>query len=106
MNNIKYFDHAATTPVDPRVLEEMLPYFTDKFGNPSSLYSIGKENKEAISISRMKIATSINAKVNEIYFTSGGSESDNMIIKGIAIANRRNGNHIVSTRNGTSCCIK
>ena len=98
MNNIKYFDHAATTHVDERVLEEMLPYFSENFGNPSSLYSIGKQNKEAISISRMKIATSINAKVNEIYFTNGGSESDNLAIKGIAFANKKRGNHIITSK--------
>ena len=98
MNNIKYFDHAATTPVDERVLEEMLPYFSQNFGNPSSIYSIGKQNKEAISISRMKIATSINAKVNEIYFTNGGSESDNLAIKGIAFANKKRGNHIITSK--------
>lgn len=98
MNNIKYFDHAATTPVDKRVLDEMLPYFSEKFGNPSSIYGIGKENKEAISISRMKIASSINAKVNEIYFTNGGSESDNLVIKGIAFANRNKGNHIITSK--------
>ena len=98
MNNIKYFDHAATTPVDKRVLEEMLPYFSQNFGNPSSLYSIGKKNKEAISISRMKIATTINSKVNEIYFTNGGSESDNLAIKGIAMANSRFGNHIITSK--------
>ena len=98
MNNIKYFDHAATTPVDKRVLEEMLPYFSQNFGNPSSLYSIGKQNKEAISISRMKIASSINAKVNEIYFTNGGSESDNLAIKGIAFANKKRGNHIITSK--------
>ena len=68
MNNIKYFDHAATTPVDKLVLNEMLPYFSENFGNPSSLYSIGRKNKEIIGISRMKIASSINAKINEIYF--------------------------------------
>ncbi len=104
--DIKYFDHSATTPIDKVVLSEMVPYLKENYGNPSSSYDLGKKNKEAISLARMKIATLLNAKVNEIYFTSGGSESDNMIIKGIAIANRRNGNHIVSTRNGTSCCIK
>ena len=98
MNNIKYFDHAATTPVDKRVFHEMLPYFSQNFGNPSSIYSIGRENKEAISISRMKIATSINAKVNEIYFTNGGSESDNLAIKGIAFANKNRGNHIITSK--------
>ena len=96
---IRYFDHSATTPVDERVLQAMIPYFADSFGNPSSSYSLGKENKEAISIARFKIASILNAKVNEIYFTSCGSESDNMILKGIAFANRNKGNHIITTRN-------
>lgn len=104
--DIKYFDHSATTPLDKVVLSEMVPYLKDSFGNPSSNYDLGKKNKEVINISRMKIANILNCKVNEICFTSGGSESDNMLIKGIAIANRRKGNHIVTTRNGTSSCIK
>lgn len=95
---IRYFDHAATTSVDDDVLKAMLPYFSENFGNPSSIYSIGKKNKEAISIARMKIATILNCKVNEIYFTSGGTESDNMILKGIAFANQRYGNHIITTK--------
>lgn len=94
---IRYFDHSATTPVDERVLQEMLPYFTNNFGNPSSSYSIGRISKEAINIARFKIASILNAKVNEIYFTSCGSESDNMIVKGIAFANRNRGNHIITT---------
>ncbi|MGN1298982.1 MAG: cysteine desulfurase NifS [Candidatus Scatovivens sp.] len=98
MMNVKYFDHAATTPVDSRVLNEMLPFFNENFGNPSSIYSIGKKSKEAISISRMKIASSINSKVNEIYFTNGGSESDNLAIKGIAFANKNKGNHIITSK--------
>ncbi len=98
MNNIKYFDHAATTPVDKDVLKEMLPFFSESFGNPSSIYSIGKKNKEAISLSRMKVASSINANFNEIYFTNGGSESDNLAIKGIAFANRNKGNHIITSK--------
>ena len=95
---IKYFDHSATTPVDKRVLDVMLPYFSVEYGNPSSLYSIGKSNKEIINISRLKIANILKAKVNEIYFTSGGSESDNMILKGIAFANRNKGNHIITSK--------
>lgn len=95
---IKYFDHSATTPVDKRVLDVMLPYFSIEYGNPSSLYSIGKSNKEIINISRMKIANVLKAKVNEIYFTSGGSESDNMILKGIAFANKNKGNHIITSK--------
>ena len=95
---IRYFDHAATTSVDEEVLNTMIPYFSENYGNPSSLYSIGKENKEAISLARMKIATILNCKVNEIYFTSGGTESDNMILKGIAFANQRFGNHIITSK--------
>lgn len=95
---IRYFDHAATTSVDEEVLNAMIPYFSENYGNPSSLYSIGKENKEVINLARMKIATILNCKVNEIYFTSGGTESDNMIIKGIAFANKRYDNHIITSK--------
>lgn len=95
---IKYFDHAATTALDEEVFRAMRPYFTEKFGNPSSVYKIGKENKEAINVARMKIADAINSNVNEIYFTSGGSESDNLALKGIAMANSRRGNHIITTK--------
>ncbi len=96
--NIKYFDHSATTPVDEKVLESMIPYFCKEYGNPSSVYNIGKSNKEAINISRMKIANLLGCKVNEIYFTSGGSECDNMILKGIAFANKHKGNHIITSK--------
>ena len=95
---IRYFDHAATTSVDEEVLKEMIPYFSENYGNPSSIYNIGKENKEVISLARMKIATILNCKVNELYFTSCGTESDNMILKGIAFANQRYGNHIITTK--------
>lgn len=95
---IRYFDHSATTPVDKRVLDAMLPYFSEKYGNPSSIYNLGKENKEVINISRMKIAEILNCKVNEIYFTSCGTESDNLALKGIAFANRYKGNHIITTK--------
>ena len=98
MQNIRYFDHAATTAIDNRVLNEMMPYLTENFGNASSMYNIGKINKEAINISRNKVANALGCKPNEIYFTSGGTESDNLIIKGIAIANRRRGNHIITTK--------
>ena len=64
--DIKYFDHSATTPIDKSVLQEMVPYLKDSFGNPSSSYDLGKKNKEAINLARMKIATLINSKVNEI----------------------------------------
>lgn len=96
--DIKYFDHSATTPVDEKVLETMIPYFCKEYGNPSSVYNIGKTNKEAINIARMKIASLLECKVNEVYFTSGGSESDNMILKGIAFANKHKGNHIITSK--------
>ena len=70
MENVKYFDHAATTRLDEKVLDEMLPYLKDEYGNASSLYSLGKRAKEAIMISRIRIAAAINCKSNEIYFTS------------------------------------
>lgn len=95
---IRYFDHSATTAVDEQVLKAMIPYFSENYGNPSSIYSIGKQNKEAINIARMKVATALNSKVNEIYFTSCGSESDNMILKGIAFANKHKGNHIITSK--------
>ncbi|MBP3595983.1 MAG: cysteine desulfurase [Clostridia bacterium] len=98
MSKIKYFDHAATTKIDEEVLNSMLPFFKENYGNPSSVYSLGKINKEAINVARMKIANSINCKSEEIYFTSGGSESDNLCIKGIALANRKWGNHIITTK--------
>ena len=95
---IKYFDHSATTPVDKKVLEAMMPYFCEEYGNPSSIYSIGKSNKEVVDIYRMKVANLLGCKVNEIYFTSCGSESDNLILKGIALANKGRGNHIITTK--------
>lgn len=95
---IKYFDNAATTALDRDVFEEMKPYFFEKFANPSSVYRIGKENKEAINVARMKVAEALNVKLNEIYFTSGGSESDNLALKGIAMANSKRGNHIITTK--------
>lgn len=98
MQNIRYFDHAATTALDNRVFHEMVPYLTENFGNPSSLYKIGKANKQAIQIARQKVANALGSHLNEIYFTSGGTESNNLIIKGIALANRRRGNHIITTR--------
>lgn len=94
---IKYFDNSATTRLDENVLKEMIPYLVDNYANPSAIYSIGKNNKEAITLARMRVAECINANVNEIYFTSGGSESDNLAIKGIAFANSKFGKHIITT---------
>jgi len=88
MEKIYYFDHAATTSMDNRVLDAMIPYLTTEYGNASSIYSLGKSSKEAINVARMRVASSINCKANEVYFTSGGTESDNLAVKGIAMANR------------------
>ena len=98
MEKVFYFDHAATTALDKRVLDEMIPYLTNEYGNPSSIYSLGRKSKEAIQIARTRVAASINCKVSEIYFTSGGTESDNLAVKGIAMANRKYGNHIVTSK--------
>ncbi|MCR4434373.1 MAG: cysteine desulfurase NifS [Clostridiales bacterium] len=92
-----YLDHAATTPVKPEVLEAMIPYYTQKFGNPSSIYAIGRESKKAIEEAREKVAAALGAQPKEIFFTGSGSESDNWAIKGIAYANRDKGNHIITT---------
>ncbi len=98
MDKIRYFDHAATTAVDEEVLKEMLPYFSIEYGNPSSLYTIGRSAKKALEEARQRVAKVINAKSKEIYFTSCGSESDNIAIKGVAYANRDKGNHIITTK--------
>lgn len=92
-----YLDNSATTKISDEVLEEMLPYLTDEFGNPSTLYSIGRESKKALEEARQRIADSINAKKDEIIFTSGGSESDNLAIKGIAFKLRKKGKHIITS---------
>jgi len=92
-----YLDNAATTPVDKRVLEAMLPYYSDIFGNPSSLHSHGQEAKKAIEEAREKVAKALGADFDEIYFTSGGSESDNWALKGVAYALKEKGNHIITT---------
>jgi cysteine desulfurase len=97
MNKSIYMDHAATTYTKPEVLEEMIPYFTKFFGNPSSIYSLSRETKKAIDIARNKVAKAINANENEIFFTGGGSEADNWAIKGIASAYKKKGNHIITT---------
>jgi cysteine desulfurase len=92
-----YLDYAATTPVHPEVVKAMLPYYSDAFGNPSSLYSYGLEARQAIEAARNKVAESIGAKNEEIVFTGGGSEADNSAIKGVADANGRMGNHIITS---------
>jgi cysteine desulfurase len=92
-----YLDYAATTPTHPEVVKAMLPYFTDAFGNPSSIHSLGQETKAAIEEARDKVARLIGARSEEIVFTSGGTEADNFAVKGVAYANRQRGNHIITT---------
>ncbi len=92
-----YFDNAATTKLDKNVLESMLPYLTDSYGNPSSIYKLAQENRIAIENARSSIASIFNAKPNEIYFTSGGTESDNWALKCIAQAYQKKGKHIITS---------
>lgn len=97
MNKI-YVDNAATTRVDDEVLKEMLPYFSENYGNPSSIYSIARDTKKVIEIARERVAKILNANPNEIYFTGCGSESDNTALKGVAYANKDKGNHIITSK--------
>lgn len=90
-----YLDHAATTPVHPKVLEAMLPYFSNKFGNPSNLHDVGREAKDAVEEARAKTAALINVKPEEIYFTASGAESNNFAVKGLVQANSQKGKHII-----------
>jgi len=92
-----YLDHAATTPTRPEVVKVMLPFFTDAFGNPASIYSYGQEAKGAVEEARTKTAELIGARSEEIVFTSGGTEADNFALKGVAYANEHKGNHIITT---------
>jgi Aminotransferase class-V. len=98
MDKFVYADNAATTPVTKEVLDEMLPYFCDKYGNPSSIYSKGREAHEAIDIARKRVADALGADEHEIFFTSGGSEADNWAIRGIAHANVKKGKHLITTK--------
>ncbi|MCE8422759.1 MAG: cysteine desulfurase NifS [Candidatus Methanoperedens sp.] len=97
MTHLIYMDNSATTAVDPGVTEAMLPYFSENFGNPSSLYSIGRQAKRAIEEARQKVADLIGAKKEEIIFTGSGTESDNLAIKGTAYRNRKKGDHIITS---------
>ena len=92
-----YLDYAATTPTHPEVVKAMLPYFTEVFGNPSSIYACGQEAKGAIEEARVKVADLIGARDEEIVFTSGGTEADNFALKGVAFANQSKGNHIITS---------
>lgn len=98
MNNVIYLDYAATTGVKDEVLKEMLPYFGIEYGNPSSIYGIGRHAKKAIEEARQRVARAINAQPKEIYFTGCGSESDNTAIKGIARSLKNRGNHIITSK--------
>ncbi|KAI4453195.1 cysteine desulfurylase family member [Holotrichia oblita] len=93
-----YLDHAATTYVSGEVLEYMLPYFNKTYGNPNSLHSFGREARKVVDISRAAVASALNCKDSEIYFTSGGTESDNWALRGAAYANLKKGNHIITTK--------
>lgn len=92
-----YLDHASTTPVRPEVVEAMTPYFTEHFGNPSSIYPLGQEASDAVAAARETLASVIGASPREVYFTGGGTESDNWAIKGFARANAARGRHIVTS---------
>lgn len=92
-----YMDNAATTAVLPEVVDAMLPYFTQHYGNPSSIHAIGRDARRALDAARTSVAASIGAQPQEIYFTSGGTESDNWALKGAAFAGRKKGNHIITS---------
>jgi len=98
MEKLVYLDHAATTATKKEVIEEMIPYFSQKYGNASAIYSIGNQAREALEISRAKVSKLLNAEPTEVYFTSGGSEGDNLAIKGVAYANKNKGNHIITSK--------
>ena len=97
MRNV-YMDYSATTPVKDEVLQEMLPYFTEKFGNPSSLYDLGLESKDAVTHAREQVAALIGAQPKEVFFTAGGTESDNWVVFGAADKLKEKGNHIITTK--------
>ncbi|HEX2938806.1 MAG TPA: cysteine desulfurase NifS [Ruminiclostridium sp.] len=98
MAHFVYADNAATTAVSKEVLDEMIPYFCDKYGNPSSIYSKGRETREAVDTARKRAADALGAQEQEIFFTSGGSEADNWAIRGIAQANVKKGKHLITTK--------
>jgi len=93
-----YLDYSATTPMKKEVLEEMLPFFDVQFGNPSSIHAFGRDNKAAVAKARERIAITMNASSDEVFFTAGGSESDNWAIKGVAYAMRDKGKHIITSK--------
>lgn len=92
-----YLDHSATTPTDPAVLERMLPYFSESFGNPSSVYRLGRKSMEALDEAHESVARALHCRPTEVVFTGGGSEADNLAIKGIATSPRRRGDHLITS---------
>jgi cysteine desulfurase len=96
-DGVIYMDHAATTPLDPRVFERMRPYFSELFGNPSSIYGLGRKSLAAIDAAHETVARLLNCRPTEIVFTGGGSEADNLAIKGVAYSTRRRGKHIITS---------
>ncbi|HQA47714.1 MAG TPA: aminotransferase class V-fold PLP-dependent enzyme, partial [Bacillota bacterium] len=93
-----YVDNSATTPIHPQVLEEMMPYLTESYGNPSSIHFFGREARKAMDKARERVALGLGAKTEEIYFTGSGTEADNWAVKGVAFANKKKGNHIITTK--------
>ena len=93
-----YVDNAATTPVHPQVMKEMLPYFTQYYGNPSSIHSFGRQAKHAMDKARERVAAALGAATDEVFFTGSGTEADNWAVKGVAFANKGRGNHIITTK--------
>lgn len=98
MTNKIYMDNAATTPLKREVLDAMMPYLTEEYGNASSIYATGRDARSALDEARQTAADALGAKANEIYFTSCGSEADNWAIKGVAYAHQNRGKHIISTQ--------
>src|SRR6059036_3819250 len=100
MTNLRrvYLDHSATTPVDPRVVEAMLPYLTGKFGNASSIHFFGQEARAAVDKARHQVAALINSRPNEVIFTSGGTEANNLAIRGLLEANSKFGRHVITSK--------
>src|SRR5262245_61962321 len=92
-----YLDHSATTPIDGRVLEVILPYLRDKFGNASSVHQFGQDARAAVDKARRQVASLINARANEVVFTSGGTEANNLALRGICEAAHKHGRHVVTS---------
>ena len=104
--SVVYLDNGASTMVDPKVVKVMMPYFNEKYGNASSTHNFGHDSKDALEKARKVIAKTINASSDEIIFTSGGTESNNMTLKGVAFTNKDRGNHIITTKVEHKCVLK